>query len=320
MKVGVVLVDGMLDLGVAAVLDVLDSSERLARKVDVATPVFDVVRYGPARSVRTGQGFVVGTVPWAAAADEPPDLLLLPALGLHGVEEVVAEVRAGDLVALVRDLAGLGVHLAAACTGTFYLAEAGVLDGRTATTSWWLGPGFRARYPQVHLDESRSLVRDGSVVTAGAAFAHVDLALSLVQRRSPTLADLVSRYLVVGDRPSQASVAVTSVLASVDPVLAAFERHVREHLARPVPVAEAARAVGTTERTLQRLTSAVLGTTPVRFVQQVRAEQAAFLLRTTDLGLQRVAEQVGYRDAGTLRALLRRQRQEVPARAPHPAG
>ena len=315
MQVGVVVVDGMLDLGLGAVLDVLASADRLAPEADVPGPVFDVVRYGPGTPVRTGQGLVVDNVTVDEVRERPPDVLLLPALGLCSGDEVVERVRASGLVDLVADAAARGVHLAAACTGAFFLAEAGALDGRAATTSWWLGPTFRARYPAVRLEESRALVVDGPVTTAGAAFAHVDLALSLVQRRSPSLAERVSRYLVVGDRPSQASVASASVLASADPVLSAFERHVREHLAHPVPVAEAARAVGTTERTLQRLTASVLGLTPVRFVQQVRLEHAAFLLRTSDASLQRVAEQVGYRNAATLRALLRRASRD-DARAP----
>jgi transcriptional regulator GlxA family with amidase domain len=88
------------------------------------------------------------------------------------------------------------------------LAQAGILDGLTATTSCWLGAAFRSRYPQVDLDESQSLAIAGNITTAGAAFAHIHLALSLIHRISPVLADLTARYLVLGDRPSQATAAV----------------------------------------------------------------------------------------------------------------
>jgi transcriptional regulator GlxA family with amidase domain len=212
----------------------------------------------------------------------------------------------GDADSLVV-VADLGLDLAAACTGTFFLAEAGVLDGLLATTSWWLGPAFR-RYTAVRLDESRTLARDGRVTTAGAAFAHIDLALSIVAQESPALAEMVARYLVIGDRPSQAVSAVPSHLAGHDPVVTAFERWVRDHIADQVQISRAAAAIGISERTLQRTTAAVLGMSPLDFVHQIRLDEATFLLRTTSRTVDAIAAAVGYQNTGTLRALVRRRR------------
>jgi transcriptional regulator GlxA family with amidase domain len=222
--------------------------------------------------------------------------------------EIVAIVRGHDFLAAIAGLAEHGAGLAAACSGTFFLAEAGVLDQLTATTSWWLSPAFRARYPRVDLDDSRTLAITGRVTTAGAAFAHIDLALSLVHRTSPALAELVARYLVIGDRPSQAMAAVPSLLAAGDPTLAAFERYVRDHLAEPMPIADAARALGVSERTLQRVTRTTIGMSPIRFVQELRLEQATVLLRTTTQTPAAIALAVGYTDVSTLRTLIRRRR------------
>ena len=308
MRVGVVALDGMLDSGLTAMLDIMSTADQLASQVDVPGPVFEVVRYGPGEAVRTAQGLQLDTTPWPSAHEDPPELLVLPALGLRSPQAIVEAVRDHPVLRLVGTLFARGIRMAAACSGTFFLAEAGLLDGRRATTSWWLGPAFRARYPGVDLDDDRALLVDGPVTTAGAAFSHIDLALSLVHRRSPGLAELVSRYLVIGERPSQASVAMPSVLASANPVLAAFERVVREHLARPLSIAQMARAIGTTERTLQRVTAMTLGVSPLRFVQEVRLEHAAFLLRTTDRSTHSVAQAVGYRNAGSLRSLMRRGR------------
>ena len=143
------------------------------------------------------------------------------------------------------------------------------------------------------------------VTTAGAAFGHVDLALAVVRMASPALADLVARYLVVDERPSQSAYTIPSALAQSDPLIAAFERWARRHLDTPNSLAEAARALGVSERTLQRTVRRVLNTTPVRFVQDLRVEQATHLLRTTDLSLETIARKVGYEHAATLRALLR---------------
>lgn len=203
------------------------------------------------------------------------------------------------------DARGRGTPVASACTGTFLLAEAGVLDGRKATTSWWLAPVFRKRYPAVTVDETRMVTASDGVTTAGAAFGHVDLALAVVRMSSPALADLVARYLVVDERPSQSAYTIPSALAQSDPVVAAFERWARLHLEEPMNVSAAARSVGVSERTLQRTVRRVLGTSPVRFVQDLRVEQASHLLRTTDMSLDSIARKVGYEHANTLRILLR---------------
>src|SRR5438034_1083754 len=71
--------------------------------------------------------------------------------------------------------------MAAACIGTFVIAESGLLDHHHATTTWWLAPLFRKRYPHVLLDESNMIVKSGRFVTAGAALSHIDLALWLVE-------------------------------------------------------------------------------------------------------------------------------------------
>src|SRR3546814_9630996 len=81
------------------------------------------------------------------------------------------------------------------CSGSFLLAESGLLDGHRAPTSWWLGPMFRQRYPNVTLDESRMIVNSTRFTTAGAALAPVDLALRIIRGRSPALADRKSTRL-----------------------------------------------------------------------------------------------------------------------------
>lgn len=181
-----------------------------------------------------------------------------------------------------------------------------MLDGRRATTSWWLAPVFRTRYPAVEVDQSRMVITSDGVTTAGAAFGHVDLALAVVRMSSPALADLVARYLVVDERPSQSAYTIPSALARSDPLVSAFERWVRARLDQPISIGEAARTLGVSERTLQRTVQRTLGTSPVRFVQDVRVEQASHLLRTTELSLESIARKVGYEHANTLRVLLRR--------------
>jgi transcriptional regulator GlxA family with amidase domain len=120
---------------------------------------------------------------------------------------------------------------ATACIGAFVLAETGLVDGEEATTTWWLSPLFRQRYPRVRLDESRIIVQSNAVVTAGAALSHLDLALVLIRRVSPELANLIARYLVVDVRTSQSIDSIPDHLANADPLIQRFKRWARGRLA-----------------------------------------------------------------------------------------
>ena len=308
MRVAILAVEGMFDSGLTVTLDILATANVLSGRADLPAPPFEVIPVGRGASVRTAHGLRLTTTPWPQIRDDPPELAVMPAVGLRPSAEVVEVVRGHAVLAVIAALCEHGTGMAAACSGTFFLAEAGILDGLTATTSWWLGAAFRARYPRVDLDQSGTLAVAGNITTAGAALAHMDLALSLVQRQSPVLAELVARYLVIGDRPAQAAMAVPSLLASGDPAVAAFERYIRDNLSQPILLGDAARAIGVSERTLQRATATTLGMSPVRFVQEVRLEQATFLLRTTNQTADAIAATVGYRDVGTLRSLIRRRR------------
>ncbi|WP_243639856.1 GlxA family transcriptional regulator [Streptacidiphilus pinicola] len=239
---------------------------------------------------------------------ETADLLVVPALAESDPSALLDHVGGAasrsvrDLIARTRER---GTTIASACAGTFLLAEAGILDGLRATTTWWLSPAFRARYPNVTLDHSQMVITCDGVTTAGAAFGHIDLALAIVRASSPALADLVARYLVVDERPSQAAYVIPSALAQSDPTVAAFERWAREHLAEPLSVPDAAKAIGVSERTLQRAVQRTVGNSPIRFVQDLRIERASHLLRTTDMSLEVIARKVGYEHPNTLRVLLR---------------
>lgn len=306
MDVAVLVYDGVFDSGLSAILDVLDAANAMRSELPQPPPAWQVTTVGFRRRVRTGAGHVVTTQP--AAEARRADLLLVPALAERRPEVLVDHVSGSASAAvrtLVADTRERGILVASACTGTFLLAESGVLDGRKATTSWWLAPVFRQRYPAVTIDETRMVTTSDGVMTAGAAFGHVDLALAIVRMSSPAVADLVARYLVVDERPSQSSYTIPSALAQSDPLIAAFERWARLHLEEPISVVDAARSLGVSERTLQRTVRRVLGMSPVRFVQNLRVEQASHLLRTTGLSLDSIARKVGYEHANTLRVLLR---------------
>jgi transcriptional regulator GlxA family with amidase domain len=307
MKIVVLALDDVFDTGLAALLDVFDTANELAAQSGKPGLRFAVQLVGVRRDVRTHQGL---RVPVAAAATAGrPDVVLVPALGCKTPATLTAALARPDVadagVALEK-WAAAGAIVGAACTGTFVLAATGLLDGRSATTTWWLAPLFRERYARVTLDDSRMVVPAGRLITAGAALAHLDLSLWMVRRRSPALAGMTARYLVVEPRASQATYAIPDHLAHADPIVERFEAWARRHLGARFSLEAAARAVGTSERTLARRLAGVLGKTPLSYVQDLRVERAVHLLRTSDAGIDSIAAEVGYGDGVTLRTLLRR--------------
>jgi transcriptional regulator GlxA family with amidase domain len=235
--------------------------------------------------------------------------VLVPALGAKMPDALAARLAKPDVADAVLALqrwSRAGATTGAACTGTFVLAESALLDGQHATTSWWLAPMFRQRYPRVALDESRMLVNSSGFTTAGAAMAHLDLALSVVRSRSPALAQLAARYLLVEARGSQAEFVIPDHLAHADPVVERFEGWARRRLAHGFSLTDAARAVGASERTLARRLRSVLGKTPLSYFQDLRIERAVHLLRTGNESVDQIAAKIGYADGVTLRTLLRR--------------
>jgi transcriptional regulator GlxA family with amidase domain len=268
---------------------------------------FQMKMVGLRKSITTARGLLVPVN--AAARAQTPDAVVMPAILQMRPEplvQVLASSEVREAGGLLRKWSGRGALTATACIGTFVLAESALLDGEEATTTWWLSPLFRQRYPRVRLDESRIIVQSNAVVTAGAALSHLDLALALIRRASPGLANLTAKYLVVDERTSQSIYTIPDHLAHADPLTQRFERWARGRLAEGFSLDQAAKALGTSKRTLARRMHSVLGKSPLAFFQDMRVERAVHLLRSSHASVEQIAAQVGYAEGMTLRALLRR--------------
>src|SRR5271163_1695284 len=307
MNLLVLALDGVFDTGLAVVLDAFTTANELAEMSGLASPRFEVVVSGVRRRVKTSQGL---TVPIRSTPQQfVPDWVIVPAIGTKmpgPLQAALERPDVNDAAKMLRFRAEQGAGMAAACIGTFVLAESGLLDNQDSTTTWWLAPFFRRRYPKVRLDESRMIVKSGKFVTAGAALSHMDLALWLVRQKSPRLAALTAKYLVVDSRPSQSSYILADHLAHSDPLVERFERWAPARLMHGFSLDDAAQATGSSKRTLARRMQAVLGRSPLSYFQELRVERAVHLLKTTDESVEEIAGRVGYADGVTLRTLLRR--------------
>lgn len=251
--------------------------------------------------------------PFLAAAEAPhdtPELLIVPAQGLskaRSYAERIEEVDAMEARAVIIAAAAKGAHIASSCTGALLVASTGVLDGRRATSAWWLGPVFAELFPAVRLLTAELIVTDGTMTTAGAAMAQMDLMVGLVARYAGgEIAEACARTMVLDERRSQTPYMAVSLLAASSESVARAAAWARGRLGEPIAVADLAAAVGQSPRTFSRRVARATGLSPVQFLQQLRVERAIELIETTALPFEEIAFRVGYADPSTLRVLVRR--------------
>ncbi|MGN6480306.1 GlxA family transcriptional regulator [Luteibacter sp.] len=216
----------------------------------------------------------------------------------------LAQVEAGQpgIAAL---LAGDGWRRAAGvCSGAFFLAESGLLDGRLATTHWAAAERFRQRYPQVRLDADRMFIRDGKVWTSAGISAGIDLALALVEDDlGPGIARRTAQQLVVHQR-RHAGQSQYSVLVEQGGRTGRFGDLIgwmQARLAEPMPIERLAERAAMSPRNFARAFAAEIGATPAKVVEGLRLEAARIAVETSHLHLEHIASSTGFGDASRMR-------------------
>ncbi len=192
-----------------------------------------------------------------------------------------------------------GALLGSACAGSFWLAEAGVLDGRPATTHWALEAEFMSRFPKVHLQPERTLMDDNDIVTAGGVMAWVDLGVHLVGRwLGPSTVSRLCRQMLIEPtgRDQRNFRSFRPNLSHKDQVIRALQIWIEGNVGADLTVVTLARQAGVSERSLHRKFAAQTGLSVNRYVQEVRVEKAKGLLEMTADPVASVCWQVGYQD------------------------
>ena len=263
-------------------------------------------------------------VPWydfLACAGTAKPLRALGGFGLvagHGMKEFAAadtlivtavpDVRGevpAELVAALRTAHARGARIVSICSGAFALAEAGLLDGRRATTHWRYADVFRQRFPRVSLDPDVLYVDEGRVLTGAGSAAGLDLCLHLVRRdHGSAVANAVARRLVLAPHrdggQAQFIEAAVGTTGRDDGVARSLEWAL-DNLARPIAVADLARVANVSERSYLRHFARATGTSPLRWLVNQRLAAARALLETGDAPIEQVGTAVGFADAATFR-------------------
>jgi transcriptional regulator GlxA family with amidase domain len=201
-------------------------------------------------------------------------------------------------------MARRGVRLASVCSGAYILAEAGLLDGRRATTHWRRTRHFLSAYPKVKLEPDRIFVRDSNIWSSAGITAGIDLALAMVTEDfGEVIAHKTARQLVLYHRRSGGQSQFSSLLELKAPEgrFGALLTWAREHLDTPLTVEDLAEQAGMSSRHFTRAFIAETGTTPSKAIERLRIEVARQRVQSSSEAIERVAEATGFRDPERMR-------------------
>lgn len=277
-----------------------------------APPYEMVVASETGGPVLTGAGVAIATAPLAALDGRAIDTLLAPGGSPEG-----QPVTVPGLARWIKARAPGARRVCSVCTGTFLLAEAGLLDGLRVTTHWRWASRLQAMYPGVRVDAEPIFIQQGAIWTSAGVTAGIDLALALIE------ADLGHRIALAAARDmvmfikrpggqSQFSVPLLAQQGSEQALFAELHAWMAAHLHEDLRVERLAEQVGMAPRTFARAYAAAVGRTPAKTVECMRFEAACRALEASPAPLKRIAVDTGHGSEQNLRRLFLRRLRVTP--------
>lgn len=234
------------------------------------------------------------------------DIIFIPPIGGH-IEKTLD--RHADTLIWLREMHRAGAQIAGSCTGTFLLAESGLLDHKLATTHWGYVDQFRSRYPKVQLKPEHLITNEIDLFCAGGGSAWLDLALFLIELHfGHDVAVQTAKALVI-ERKQQSQVPYSTVRGQTyhgDGTILAVQQWMEANLDQKINVDQLGQQFGMGSRTFKRRFKRATGDTPLNYLQSLRIEYAKKLLDSTRLPIDRITQRVGYEDSSSFMKLFKR--------------
>ncbi len=263
---------------------------------DMGGPGFDfTIATADPGPVRTSLGFDM-IIEHGLEAAAVADLVALPAHAIEPIDERYLEV--------IRAAEARGAWVLSVCSGAFALAQAGILDGRTATTHWMHTDRLAAQFPGVAVDPDVLFVEDRKVVTSAGTAAGIDAALHIVRKElGAAVANVVARRMVIppqrdGGQSQYIQAPISEVCADSFAIVAEW---MLENLAENLTIEQLARKALMSSRTFARRFRADMGTTPAAWLNRQRIIRAQNMLESTNNGLETIAQSTGFGTAAVMR-------------------
>jgi transcriptional regulator GlxA family with amidase domain len=293
-RVGVIVLPGFQVMSLAA-LSVFEFANK-----EMDKPVYDVrLLSETGGSVRSSIGISVATEPFR---NTNLDTLIVG--GSNTIGSLTPRV-----ITFLRQALRRYRRVASTCVGAFVLAEAGVLDGRRATTHWNRARELQARFPKVKVEEDRIFIVDGPVWTSAGMTAGIDLALAMVENDlGADVARAVARRLVVYHRRAGGQ-SQFSALLELEPKSDRIQNalaYAKRHLDTPLTVGQLAEVAHLSPRQFSRAFRAETGQSPAKAIENLRVEAARLMMEQSRHSFDLVARQTGFADRDRMRrAFLR---------------
>ncbi|WP_148588530.1 GlxA family transcriptional regulator [Streptomyces sp. WAC01526] len=311
LRLGVLAYPGCFASEIFGVPDLLAMATHVAAAQGSPQPAYETSVISPRRRVIASGGSVLDV-----SAMRPVDVLIVPGFELSptlDLDEALANL--GPEVASIRSQAASGNAVVSICVGAFLVAEAGLLDGREATTSWLFADRFARRYADVRLRQESLVVTDRGVTTTAAFSAMYDFALQLIREHDgPRVARSTARIALVDDaRSTQAPYVDPELIPTVGREFSlSVKRWLDQNLSTRYDLPTLAQEFHVSTRTMLRRFGDEAGETPLAYLQTVRVRRARHLLETTDRTVASIATDVGYRDPGAFSDIFARHTGQRP--------
>jgi transcriptional regulator GlxA family with amidase domain len=307
-KISILILEQSLPSGIVSVLDVFKMAGSVWDKTRgfAVNPLFDIeivsidgkpVRYSRSLEIKPDKSiFDVKTT----------DLVMVPS---SGYDINTLGPYPGEMTDWLAHHHVRGTRIAAGCTGVFLLAEAGILDGRLATTHWGYVDLFRQRYPHVLMNPDQMITEDSNLFCAGGGSAGIDLCLYLIERCCDRkIANRCAKILLLErGRDVQPSFAgFYPPMHHQDPQIIRAQNWIETHFSHTFCIDDLASLVGMGLRNFKRRFKNATGDSPLVYVQKLRMESAKTMLEKKSTGIEDIARQVGYDDIGFFRKVFAR--------------
>jgi transcriptional regulator GlxA family with amidase domain len=214
-----------------------------------------------------------------------------------------------ELISLLNKADQAGWTIAGNCTGNFLLAEAGILDGKSATTHWGFATEFQQRYPQINLQADQLITRDANIFCAGGGIAWFDLGLHIIERNVDfeTAMQTAKAFVIDYRRDSQLSYSLMRIAKPhQDEMVRSVQAKIEKDCTTALSIEALAVEHNVSQRTLIRRFNSALGMPPNTYLQSVRIEHARKMLEESDFNIDTIMNNIGYEDSSSFRRLFKK--------------